>query len=53
MGDDDKRTPEETERIRDAALKRALSTPPKPHKAPKDTAKGRGTAKPSSRKSQD
>jgi hypothetical protein len=28
---DDERSPEETERIRDATLKRLLSTPPKRH----------------------
>ena len=31
-GTDDERSPEETERIREATLKRLLSTPPKPHK---------------------
>jgi hypothetical protein len=30
---DDERSPQETERIREATLKRILSTPPKPHKA--------------------
>lgn len=30
--DSDQRTPQETERIREATLKRILSTPPKPHK---------------------
>ncbi len=29
---DDERTPQETERIREATLKRILSTPPKQHK---------------------
>ena len=29
---DDERSPEETERIREATLKRILSTPPKSHK---------------------
>jgi hypothetical protein len=29
--DDDSYSPEETERRRDAALRRALSTPPRPH----------------------
>lgn len=35
MGKDDERTPEDTKRVMDAALKRALSTPPKPHKPTK------------------
>jgi hypothetical protein len=30
--DDNERSPEETERIREATLKRLLSTPPKQHK---------------------
>jgi hypothetical protein len=30
--DDDERSPKETERIREATLKRLLSTPPKHHK---------------------
>jgi len=30
--DNDERSPEETERIREATLKRLLSTPPKQHK---------------------
>jgi hypothetical protein len=30
--DDNERSPEETERIREATLKRILSTPPKQHK---------------------
>ena len=30
--DDDERSPQEIERIREQTLKRILSTPPKPHK---------------------
>ena len=37
----DERSPAETERVRDAILKRMLNTPPKPKKG-----KGKGEAKP-------
>jgi len=44
---EDERSPEETERIREATLKRMLNTPPKPHA---DMVKERRKGQPKGRK---
>ena len=44
--DKDERTPEEAERIMNAALKRALSMSPKPHKPTAKSGGKEGAAKP-------